>query len=77
MDAEGLNLSSGGHLECQAVGWADEFAQQAHDLEDGLKLVDFGKVLALPVARAVVDALGAAYGCERQHCPRRRCSSAG
>ena len=52
VDAEGLNLSSGGHLECQVVGWADEFAQQAHDLEDGLKLVDFGKVLALSVSRA-------------------------
>ena len=61
VDAEGLNLSSGGHLECQAVGWADEFAQQAHDLEDGLKLVDFGQVLALSVSRAVVDALGPAY----------------
>jgi dGTPase len=61
IDAEGLNLSSGGHLECQAVGWADELAQQAHDLEDGMKIVDFNKVLALPVARAVVEALGPAY----------------
>ena len=48
VDAEGLNLSSGGHLEGQAVAWADEYAQQAHDLEDGLKLVDFEKVLGAP-----------------------------
>ena len=58
---EGLNLSSGGHLEGQAVAWADEYAQQAHDLEDGLKLVDFEKVLALPIAKAVVEALGSAW----------------
>ncbi len=60
VDGEGLNLSSGGHLEGQAVAWADEYAQQAHDLEDGLKLVDFDKVLALPVSKAVVEALGPA-----------------
>ena len=61
VDAEGLNLSSGGHLEGQAVAWADEYAQQAHDLEDGLPLVDFDKVLALPVSKAVVEALGRAW----------------
>jgi dGTPase len=58
LDGEGLNLTSGGHLEGQVTGWADEFAQQAHDLEDGLKLVEFGKVLALPVSKAVLEALG-------------------
>jgi dGTPase len=61
IDAEGLNLSSGGHLEGQATAWADEFAQQAHDLEDGLPLVDPAKVAALPVSRAVIEALGGAY----------------
>ncbi|HUM03492.1 MAG TPA: dNTP triphosphohydrolase [Thermoanaerobaculia bacterium] len=58
LDGEGLNLSSGCHLEGQAVGWADEFAQQAHDLEDGLRLVSLERVLALPIARTVVEALG-------------------
>jgi len=58
LDGEGLNLSSGCHLEGQAVGWADEFAQQAHDLEDGLSLVGLEKVLSLPIARTVVEALG-------------------
>jgi dGTPase len=61
IDAEGLALSSGGHLEGQAVGWADEIAQQAHDLEDGLALVAMEKVLELPIARAVVDAMGGAF----------------
>lgn len=58
---EGLNLGSGGHLEGQAVNWSDEIAQQAHDLEDGLALVSEEKVLELPIARAVVDALGASF----------------
>jgi len=61
LDAEGLNLSSGCHLEGQAVGWADEFAQQAHDLEDGLSLVSLEKVLTLPIAKTVVDALGEGF----------------
>jgi len=61
VDGEGLNLSSGGHLEGQAVAWADEYAQQAHDLEDGLTLVDFEKVLALGLSKAVVEALGPAW----------------
>jgi dGTPase len=61
LEGEGLNLASGGHLEGQVTGWADEFAQQAHDLEDGLKLVAFDKVLALPISKAVLDALGASY----------------
>lgn len=61
LDGEGLNLASGCHLEGQAVGWADEFAQQAHDLEDGLPLVGLEKVLTLPIARTVVEALGPAF----------------
>ena len=61
LDGEGLNLSSGCHLEGQAVCWADEFAQQAHDLEDGLSLVGLERVLALPISKTVVEALGAAF----------------
>jgi dGTPase len=61
IDGEGLSLSSGGHLEGQTTAWADEFAQQAHDLEDGLPLVDPAKVAALPISRAVIEALGEAY----------------
>lgn len=61
LDPEGLNLGSGGHLEGQAVGWADEIAQQAHDLEDGLPNVDRAKVEDLPISRAVIQAIGPAY----------------
>ena len=61
VDPGSLHLSSGGHLEGQAVGWADEIAQQAHDLEDGLPLVEEGKILSLRIARAVVAAAGPAW----------------
>jgi len=61
IEPEGLSFASGGHLEGQAVGWADEVAQQAHDLEDGLALTDDAKVLELPVARAVTEALGKSW----------------
>ena len=61
VDPESLHLSSGGHLEGQAVGWADEIAQQAHDLEDGLPLVEDGKVLTLRISKAVVEAAGPAW----------------
>jgi dGTPase len=61
IDPEGLNLASGGHLEGQAVGWADEIAQQAHDLEDGLLLIDPAKVADLSISKAVAVALGASY----------------
>ncbi len=61
LDAEGLHLSSGCHLEGQAVGWADEIAQQAHDLEDGLALVEREKVEGIPVAALVIERLGATY----------------
>ena len=68
---EGLNLSSGCHLEGQAVGWADEIAQQAHDLEDGLRLVEEGKVDALPISRRVVESLGDAWSSARDAEVRR------
>lgn len=58
---EGLHLGSGCHLEGQAVGWADEIAQQAHDLEDGLGLVGIGKAEEIPLAREVVARLGARW----------------
>lgn len=58
---EGLHLSSGCHLEGQAVGWADEIAQQAHDLEDGLGLVGIAKAEEIPLAREIVAELGAAW----------------
>ena len=61
IEPEGLRLDQAVHLEGQAVGWSDEIAQQAHDLEDGLPLVDEGKVLALPISRKVLGALGARY----------------
>lgn len=71
LDPEGLSLSSGGHLEGQAVGWADEIAQQAHDLEDGLSLVDESKVAALPISRLVVEGLGDAFSTAREGTVRR------
>lgn len=71
IDPEGLNLSSGGHLEGQAVGWADEIAQQAHDLEDGLAPGDDPKAVALPISRAVIEALGASYSGVKDQTVRR------
>ncbi len=62
LDPAGLRLGSGCHLEGQAVGWADEIAQQAHDLEDGLGLVGIDRVVQeVPVAKEVVGSLGAAW----------------
>ena len=61
LDPEGLRLGSGCHLEGQAVGWADEIAQQAHDLEDGLGLVGIGKAEEIPLAREVIEGLGPAF----------------
>jgi dGTPase len=61
LDPEGLHLGSGCHLEGQAVGWADEIAQQAHDLEDGLGLVGIGKAEEIPLAREIVAELGARW----------------
>lgn len=71
VDPEGLNLSSGCHIEGQAVGWADEIAQQAHDLEDGMRLVEEGKVVALPISRLVVESLGEAWTAARDADARR------
>lgn len=50
---EGLRLESGGSLEAQLVNWADEIAQQTHDLEDGLPLADDQEIEELEVARRV------------------------
>lgn len=61
IDAEGLNMTSGGHLEGQAVGWSDEIAQQAHDLEDGLVLCDEAKLHGLTIVKNVMSAIGESY----------------
>ncbi|MFN2387627.1 MAG: dGTP triphosphohydrolase [Thermoanaerobaculia bacterium] len=55
---EGLRLESGGTLEAQLVNWADEIAQQTHDLEDGLPLADDREIEELEVARRVRAARG-------------------
>jgi dGTPase len=49
--AEGLALDSACHLEGQVVYWADEIAQQAHDLEDGLPQIDAGRLRELEIVR--------------------------
>jgi dGTPase len=50
---EGLCLESGGSLESQLVNWADEIAQQTHDLEDGLPLAEEEAIEALEISRFV------------------------
>ena len=57
---EGLLFDSGGSLEAQAVNWADEIAQQTHDLEDGLPLTEETAIEELSIARLVRSARG--YG---------------
>jgi dGTPase len=58
--SEGLSAESGGSLEAQAVNWADEIAQQTHDLEDGLPLTEEAAIEELAIARHVRSARG--YG---------------
>jgi dGTPase len=50
---EGLRFESGGSLEAQLVNWADEIAQQTHDLEDGLPLAEEDAVEALEISRVL------------------------
>ena len=67
-DPEGLHLGSGCHLEGQAVGWADEIAQQTHDLEDGLyaEAVSLEEVEKLEAAMTVIQHSGETYSRERR-----------
>src|SRR5207245_1148167 len=53
---EGLRFGSGGSLEAQLVNWADEIAQQTHDLEDGLPLAEEEAIEALDISRVVRQA---------------------
>jgi dGTPase len=66
-DCEGLFLDRPCHLEGQAVAVGDEIAQQAHDLEDGLRAgpVALEEVERLAVARRVMAEIGAGYSDER------------
>jgi dGTPase len=55
---DGLRLDSGGSLESQVVNWADEIAQQTHDLEDGLPLTEEAAIEELAIARLVRSVRG-------------------
>src|SRR5262249_13348288 len=57
---EGLRFGSAGSLEAQLVNWADEIAQQTHDLEDGLPMagLDDERLEQLAIARAARAARG-------------------
>ncbi len=71
IDADGLNMSSGAHLEGQTVGWADEIAQQAHDLEDGMRLCDLERLHTLSIVKSVTSALADTYTGTRDPALRR------
>jgi len=60
---EGIERGRVPHFEAQVVAVADEIAQQAHDLEDGLRAgeVDFGAVERLKISREVIGRLGDSY----------------
>jgi dGTPase len=68
VDREGLHLDRPCHLEGQTVAVADEIAQQAHDLEDGLRAqaVDLGAVEGLAISQAVIGRVGDGYRDERR-----------
>jgi len=70
---EGIEPERVPHFEAQLVALADEIAQQAHDLEDGLRAgeVDFGAVERLHISREVIGRLGDTYGAMKQQYRRQ------
>jgi dGTPase len=65
---EGLRLGKPCHLEGQVVALADEIAQQAHDLEDGLyaEAVSLEEIEKLEAAATVIEREGEVYRRERR-----------
>jgi dGTPase len=51
-ERDGLRFGSAGSLEAQLVNWADEIAQQTHDLEDGLPMAGEEAIEELMIAKA-------------------------
>ncbi len=72
-DVGGLRLEHPAHLEGQLVALADEIAQQAHDLEDGLRAgsVELEAVQELGVARRIIERMGSSYTGQRSHYRRQ------
>ncbi len=70
---EGIERGRVPHFEAQVVALADEIAQQAHDLEDGLRAgeVDFGAVERLKISREVIGRLGTSYSAMGQRYRRQ------
>lgn len=66
-DREGLRWEQPCHLEGQVVAWADEIAQQTHDLEDGLanEAVSLAAVERLALVSRALAILGEGYRRER------------
>jgi dGTPase len=60
-EREGLRLDRACHLEGQVVAWADEIAQQAHDLEDGLAGIPVDSLREVEIVRRT-GALGSEAG---------------